>query len=353
MLKKHFHVLGVMSGTSLDGIDLAEVFFTRNDRGWSYEFGVCETLSYPSHWKQKLATAIVLSAAELEVLDTEYTAYLARQIDQFISKDKLTDLDAIASHGHTVIHRPDEGYTKQIGNRPEIAQMLNQTVVCDFRVQDVELAGEGAPLVPIGDRLLFGDFDYCINLGGFANISYEQHSERIAYDLCPVNICLNPLAERLGRPFDKGGNLARSGKVIPGFLEQLNKLLYYHMDYPKSLGLEWVRAKIDPLMAQYDNKPEDLLNTFTAHIAQQIAKPIAEGSRVLFTGGGAYNTYLMECIRAQKELAVVAASTVLIEFKEALIFALLGVLRLRNEVNVLSSVTGALNDHSSGVIFNP
>ena len=196
MLKNKYHLVGVMSGTSLDGLDLAEVFFTLKDGQWIYEFGVCETLDYPQHWKEKLATAITMAEESLEILDKQYTTYLSLKIHEFIAQHNLCELDAIASHGHTVYHKPERGVTRQIGNRKELAALLKQTVVCDFRVQDVQLGGQGAPLVPIGDRLLFGEFEYCVNLGGFANISFEQDDRRIAYDLCPVNICLNPLAEK-------------------------------------------------------------------------------------------------------------------------------------------------------------
>lgn len=352
MLKNRYQLLGVMSGTSLDGLDLAQVFFQLENGRWIYEFGACETLPYSDEWRERLASAIVLSEEPLELLDKKYTTYLALQIQEFIDRHKLKDLDAIASHGHTVFHRPDEGITKQIGNRAELAKLLRQTVVCDFRVQDVALGGQGAPLVPIGDRLLFGEYDYCINLGGFANLSFEKQGERIAFDICPVNICLNPLAQKLGLAFDNQGAIARSGNLIPELLKELEDLPFYQEAPPKSLGLEWVRENIDPILVRYSNRTEDILHTFTEHIALQIANSLHEGARVLFTGGGSFNTYLIERIGQHQNILTQRASDRLINFKEALIFALLGVLKLRDEVNCLRSVTGASRDHSSGKIIN-
>ena len=341
-----------MSGTSLDGIDLAEVFLTWENEQWIYEFGACETLEYPEEWRAKLQTAIVLSKDRLEELDKQYTTYLALQINDFIRTRGLSDLDAICSHGHTVFHKPEEGLTLQIGNRPELAQLLQQTVVCDFRVQDVQLGGQGAPLVPIGDRLLFGNYDACVNLGGFANISFELQGDRMAFDLCPVNSVLNPLANQLGKPYDENGYLAKNGQLNQDLLNALNSLEYYKQHPPKSLGLEWVKEKVDPILGNFRIKPEDLLRTFTEHAAQQIVACLEENSKVMFTGGGAFNGFLMQQIQKQKAFDLEIPERQLIEYKEALIFALLGVLKLRNEVNCLSSVTGASKDHSSGNIFN-
>ena len=260
-------------------------------------------------------------------------------------------IDAVCSHGHTILHQPEKGITLQIGNLPILATLLNKTVVCDFRKQDVALGGEGAPLVPIGDQLLFSEFDYCLNLGGFANVSTQKENRRIAYDICPVNIVLNPLAEQLGVPYDDGGKFAKQGNMLPQLLEKLNRLPFYKQNYPKSLGLEWVLKNVFPLLDTNRYKTQDLLRTFTEHSAIQLATNFTQNSSVLVTGGGAYNTYLIERVKAHKTVHFIHPDDTLINYKEALIFGLLGVLKLRDDVNCLASVTGAQHDHSSGVVY--
>ena len=249
------------------------------------------------------------------------------------------------------MHQPENGLTLQIGNLPEIAELLQQTVVCDFRVQDVQLGGQGAPLVPIGDQLLFSEYDYCLNLGGFANCSFEENGKRIAYDICPVNIVLNFLAEKLNLPYDDQGKIARNATVDLNLLDVLDTLQFYRQPPPKSLGLEWVKQFIFPVIEKANISAEDALATMTEHVATQLAAQFKEGSSVLVTGGGAYNTYLLERVRVHKNLHLKVPETQLVEFKEALVFGLLGVLRLRDAVNCQASVTGAKRDHSSGVIF--
>ncbi len=352
MKKDNYHIIGVMSGTSLDGIDLAELGFNYSEKKWNFEIFVAETIPYSSFWKDELREAIKYSEEKLERLDFKYTEKLSEEISKFIKKHNIQEIDAVCSHGHTILHQPDKGYTYQIGNLPRISKTLRQKVVCDFRVQDVELGGQGAPLVPIGDRLLFPDFDYCLNLGGFANCSFEKKGERIAFDICPVNIVLNEYAERLGKDFDEGGKLAASGKVDEGLLQKLNTLSFYSEKPPKSLGLEWVKSTVFPLLEAAAISSEDILRTFTEHIALQLASQFSKNASVLITGGGAYNSFLIERLKDLASIEVIIPSPEIVEYKEALIFGLLGVLKLRKEVNCLASVTGASKDHSSGKIFS-
>ena len=349
-----------MSGTSLDGIDVAEIIFNVSENGtWSYKIISSETVSYVKGWKDKLQKAISFSEQKLTALNSEYTIYLAKVISEFISRKKIFNIDAVCSHGHTILHQPQKGITLQIGNLFEIASLINQKVVCDFRVQDLDLGGNGAPLVPIGDRLLFSEYDYCLNLGGFANISFEEKrannedSKRVAYDVCPVNTVLNYLAEQLGFLFDESGNSARGGKLSKKLFQQLNDLSFYKMIPPKSLGLEWVKKELFPLLSSSTISIEDKLHTITEHFAFQLSSTFKKDSTILVTGGGAYNSYLLERINNYKKINLIIPPAELIEFKEALIFALLGILKLRNENNCLKSVTGAKKDHSSGVIFFP
>ncbi|NNK87204.1 MAG: anhydro-N-acetylmuramic acid kinase, partial [Flavobacteriaceae bacterium] len=263
------------------------------------------------------------------------------------------DIDAICSHGHTIFHQPEQGITLQIGNLPKIAELFNCRVVCDFRTQDVKLGGQGAPLVPIGDRLLFGDHDICLNLGGFSNVSFERDNKRIAFDICPVNSILNKLARQMNLAYDDRGRIARMGSVHKDMLNDLNGLEFYSIPPPKSLGMEWVEQHLVPIIQKYDCSIEDKLRTFVEHIATQIAAQLNPLNKrdILVTGGGAYNQFLLERIKACNSADIVLPSNDLIDFKEALIFGFLGVLRLRNESNCLSSVTGAQKDHSSGLIY--
>lgn len=361
MLEKIYNVIGVMSGTSLDGIDCAyaKITLTSTNPNQKYpsckaEIGIAETITYPNQWKDSLAKAHSLSKQKLTDINETYTAYLATVINRFISKNTLTDIDAVCSHGHTILHQPEKGFTLQIGNLKLLAQHTNQKIVCDFRVQDVEMGGQGAPLVPIGDRLLFGAYEYCLNLGGFANVSTERNGVRIAYDICPVNVVLNRYSEQLGEPYDNEGAFAKAGSTNLELLEALNKLSFYKKKAPKSLGIEWVHEHIFPLIDRFDITPKDVLTTFTEHIAIQLAAQFSEKARVLITGGGAYNSYLMErLLHHNPKIDLVIPETNLIEFKEALIFALLGVLKIEDLPNCLASVTGATEDHSSGTIFLP
>ena len=354
MQKNEYKVIGVMSGTSLDGIDLVYVnfhFYTH----WSFEIIYGETVNYDSHWVKKLRNLVSYSSEDLKELDANYTNYLSEKINHFIKKYKIQEIDAVCSHGHTALHQPDEGLTYQIGNLPQIADILNETVVCDFRVQDVKYGGQGAPLVPIGDKLLFSEFDFCLNLGGFANLSTEVKSQRIAYDVCPVNIVLNKYVKQLGFDFDDKGTIASTGTVNKELLNQLNNLEFYRAGYPKSLGLEWVYKNIFPLIDSFKLEIKDVLRTFVEHIAIQLASEINKktNASVYITGGGVYNKFLINRLKSHTKNKIVIPSATIIEFKEALIFGFLGVLRLRNEVNCLQSVTGASRSHSSGVIYIP
>lgn len=341
-----------MSGTSLDGVDLAHIRFTKNS-DWNYEILDTETVSYSEEWLNKLKLAVNFSESQLEELNVNYTHLLAEIINDFITKNSIENLDAVCSHGHTILHKPNLGYTLQIGNLPIISELINQNVVCDFRVQDVELGGQGAPLVPIGDMLLFSDYDYCLNLGGFSNISFEDKGKRIAFDISPVNTVLNFYSNTLGFEYDDKGEIAKSGKLDLELFDKLNKLEFYNLSYPKSLGIEFVNEILFPIIESYKISEKDKLNTFVEHIAFQISKVIIREEASLFiTGGGVYNNFLIERIKFYlPKNNIVIPDNKAIEFKEALIFAFLGVLKLREEINVLSSVTGAEEDHSSGKIY--
>lgn len=354
MENKNYSIIGVMSGTSLDGIDLVFVKF-QFDYTWSFNIIYSETVEYEIEWQNTLRNLVNYSLEELDTIDENYTYYLAKIIKNFIKKNNIENIDAVCSHGHTALHQPEKKLTYQIGNKPVVAKLINETVVCDFRVQDVGLGGQGAPLVPIGDKLLFSEHDYCLNLGGFANISTKINKKRIAYDVCPVNIVLNHYVQKLGLNYDDGGKIASTGFINKNLLNELNALPFYKTDFPKSLGLEWVKKTIFPLINKYQLQTSDILKTFVEHIAIQLTQEInkKDNAAVLITGGGVFNTYLMDTLKTKTKNRIIIPSKSIIEFKEALIFGFLGVLKLRKEVNCLKSVTGALKNHSSGKIYLP
>ncbi|WP_428225375.1 anhydro-N-acetylmuramic acid kinase [Flavobacterium sp.] len=349
-----YNVVGVMSGTSLDGVDLAHVSFEIENGKWNFQILEAETVPYSKDWVQRLKEAVHWKSHDLEILNEEYTQLLASIIKQFLNKYELFKIDAVCSHGHTILHQPHNGLTLQIGNLPQIAPLIGQTVICDFRVQDVANGGQGAPLVPIGDQILFSEYDFCLNLGGFSNISFEDKGQRIAFDISPVNTVLNHYAQKLGFAYDDSGALAKSGVLHNELFDALNGLDFYSLDFPKSLGVEFVNSSILPLIEKFElSDSKIILRTFVEHIAFQICQILKnKKGKLLVTGGGAYNTFLIERIVALlPNIEVVLLDRKTIEFKEALIFALLGVLKMRNEINVLSSVTGAKEDHSSGKVY--
>ena len=347
-------ILGMMSGSSLDGLDLVSVLFKTSD-GTDFELEAAESRPYPAPWQKRLSEAPSLSGLELSFLDVEYGRYVGEQIKDFITRHGL-NVQAVAIHGHTVFHEPRKGLTLQIGSGAAVAAACGLPVVSKFRDKDVALGGEGAPLVPIGDKLLFGQYACCLNLGGIANISYEENGHRVAFDITSCNMVLNALAARLGQAFDRDGALAAGGRSIEALRKELDGLEFYKQIPPKSLGREWYEHYQKPLCDRYlekGNHESDLLRTFVEHIAFQIGQTVRQQTgRMLITGGGALNLFLTDCIKkACPTLKCEAENRALIEYKEALIFAFLGLLRLQNKANCLSSVTGAAADHIGGCVF--
>ncbi|MDR6156767.1 anhydro-N-acetylmuramic acid kinase [Chryseobacterium sp. SLBN-27] len=344
-----FHAIGLMSGTSLDGLDICFVKFEKKN-SWSFEIIKAETISYSEMLHNQLKDAIFLSAEQLLELHSEYGFFLGQSVKHFIEKHQLKNIDLIASHGHTVYHQPQKKFTLQIGDGRAIKLVTGIPVVYDLRSQDVLMGGNGAPLVPIGDELLFSEYNACLNLGGFSNISLKSEGKRIAFDIAPVNIILNKMAQDLGKDFDENGTLARSGKINENVLSSLNSLRFYHQEHPKSLGIEWCHENIFPLLKNINTL--DALATITEHAAHQIAEVVNKNQlkNILLSGGGTYNQYLIEKIRTKTYAEIIIPDKEIIDYKEALIFALMGVLRINNSINVLSSATGSPYDHSSGII---
>jgi len=346
-----FQAIGLMSGTSLDGLDICLAKFEKQNDAWKFQILKAETISYSKDLEDQLRNSIHLSTEKLLELHSEYGFYLGKEVKNFISKHTIENIDVISSHGHTVFHQPQKKFTLQIGDGRAIRIETGLPVVYDFRSQDVLMGGNGAPLVPIGDELLFSGYDACLNLGGFSNISLKLNNERIAFDIVPVNIILNKLAQNLGQNFDENGDLAREGKINTELLNKLNSIEFYSQSHPKSLGIEWCNENIFPLFDQgFDTK--DILATFTEHAALQISEVFNQYQlkKVLFTGGGTYNSYLIDKIKEKTNSKIIIPEKEIIDFKEALIFAFMGVLRINGEINVLSSATGSNSDHSSGII---
>ena len=342
-----------MSGTSLDGIDMTYVNFQKN-KFWEYKILFAKTFKYDDLWKNKLECSQDLNGNKLKILNEEYTKFLAYKINKFIEENSIKEIDFIGSHGHTIFHKPSAGYTFQIGNIQNLANYVGKTIICDFRIGDVMLGGQGAPLVPIGDLLLFKNHDTCLNLGGFANISIKKNNKIIAYDICAVNTVFNFLSKKIKLEFDNEGSNARKGKFIKDLYDKLENLKYYSLNPPKSLGIEWVKSKIFPLLEHFSSfSVYDLMHTYLVHISKEIAKNLNQSNSVLITGGGAYNSFLIEQIRKYTNPELILPERLLIEYKEAIIFGFLGVLKFRNEINCLKSVTGSKKDHSSGKIFYP
>lgn len=366
---KEYNVIGLMSGTSLDGVDIAFCKFTFDNQKWQFSIAESETIPYPSEWVNALLKLEKTDALSFMQAHVEYGYYLGKLVDDFVKKHSLNP-DFVSSHGHTIFHTLVDQHivtnldkfnlpkriTTQIGSGSAISAACELTTVCDFRTMDVALGGQGAPLVPIGDELLFADYDFCLNLGGFANVSYRHNNKRIAFDICPVNIVMNTLCNSIGKNFDNEGEIAKSGKVNKGLLNELNALSFYQLpaNKPKSLGKEWVLEFMQPLLNKHNLTAADALSTFCEHIALQIAKTLNDKAKgnLLITGGGAYNLFLLERIKHYVHHEVSTTDKTTIEFKEALIFAFLGVLRMRGDVNCLSSVTGARHDNCGGAIYH-
>jgi len=344
-----------MSGTSLDGLDIAYCEFKKN-KNWKYKIIHAQTINYNNEWKEKLSAAYIRKPGNVSDIDNTFGTFIANEVLKFIKRKKIKP-DFISSHGHTVFHEPAKGITVQIGNGQIISDLCILPVVCDFRTGDVALGGQGAPLVPLVDKLLFSEYEYCLNLGGFANISYDNsRGKRIAFDICPTNIVLNHLANKLDMEFDKDGGIASNGKLIPELLDKFNSLSFYKQSYPKSLGREWIEKEFFPILNSSNISIQNKLRTVAEHIAIQIAfavnsKPKAQNQKLFITGGGSYNSFLTERISAHTKWKVILPDDRTIQFKEAMAFAFLGVLRMRNEINILKSVTGAKKDSSGGKIY--
>lgn len=357
-MKDHYNVIGLMSGTSLDGLDICYVTFRLINGNWTFELNDYQTVNYSSELKSEITQAVRSNAFDLNYLDKKLGQLYGKHVRDFIQSHNIEQnkIDFIASHGQTIFHQPDKGLTVQIGCGETLAKETNIEVINDFRTKDVLHGGQGAPLVPKGDFELFKtEADAFLNIGGFANISFKFNDEVLAFDIAPANIILNPIAEKLGAPFDNNGAFARKGALNNDLLNALNSIPEYQIDNPNSLGTEWIQSNISPILDKVFINEFDLLRTVTTHVAHQIARRINHNKleKVFITGGGAFNSFLIELIQNEIDAELIIPSKPIIEYKEALIFAFLGVLRKLELPNCLKSVTGADSDVCGGVIHIP
>ena len=356
-----YRAIGIMSGSSLDGLDIAFTELTETGGKWSYEIIAANCLQYPDEWRERLLHAVDLSALNYQLLHIDYGHYIGNKINDFIEKNNLDHrVNLVASHGHTTFHLPNKKMTAQLGDGAAIAAVTKLPVVSDLRSMDIAFGGQGAPIVPVGEKLLLGQYQYFLNLGGIANISINIDGNYKAFDVCAANRILNLLAAEMGLPYDDGGTISSTGKLDHKLLLQLNALDYYKQAAPKSLGNEFGITVVYPIIKNALLSVEDALRTYAEHIALQIKAAIIDNEqevankKMLITGGGAFNTFLIERLTdllSEEEIAIVIPDKQLVQYKEAVIMALIGVLRWREEANVLSSVTGATQNSIGGALW--
>ncbi|HVM87769.1 MAG TPA: anhydro-N-acetylmuramic acid kinase [Puia sp.] len=366
-----YRAIGLMSGSSLDGLDIAYVHLHENAGRWNFEIIMADCYEYDETWRNKLQSATKMSAFDYQLLDVSYGHYLGERVNSFIAENNLQfQVQLVTSHGHTTFHLPEKKMTAQIGNGAALAAVTGINVVNDLRAMDIALGGQGAPIVPIGEKLLFNDFDFFLNLGGIANISFKQNENFIAFDVCAANSILNMLANKTGKTFDEDGEIAVSGNINNKLLEELNRLNYYGKAYPKSLANSFGAETVYPIIENNGLEVPHSMRTYTEHIAIQISnaakkilkteneipenKPQTKTYKLLSTGGGSLNKFLITCIKKHLQelnIEVTVPDENLIKYKEALIMALIGVLRWREENNVLCSVTGSSRNSIGGAVW--
>lgn len=367
-MNKELHIIGLMSGSSLDGLDMAYCKYNyENVDGqihlveWSIK--QAETAIIPLELKYQLSNANKFDLKKLQILDVLFGQFIGNELKAFMHKHQLTSIDFIASHGHTIFHRPEEGFSLQIGNGETIAAITKLPVINHFRNKDIAQGGQGAPVAPIADRFLFNGYDFYLNLGGIANISYHKNDTWYAYDISGANQILNALAHQLHSSFDDKGKEARSGQKIDALFHQLNKHSYIEKTPPKSLDNQFVFQEFTQCVLEHEGNTFDKLNTVCHHIAYQISKAIANAElekpeRSMFcTGGGVFNVFLMELIEdycnQNMQVAIDIPKAEIINYKEAALMALMGLLHQENIPNVMASVTGAKQDTINGELHQP
>ncbi|XP_064473646.1 anhydro-N-acetylmuramic acid kinase-like [Ornithodoros turicata] len=365
-----YEVIGVMSGSSLDGLDIIYTRFSLTSSDcWEYNIQHCTCYNYSPTWIDKLKHATSTSALEYQLLNTEYGRYIGEYVLRFIRENRLDGkVHLIACHGHTVFHLPSQLTTSTLGDGATVAAVTGLPVVSDLRSMDVALGGQGSPIALTAERKLFGnEYQFFLNIGGMACLTYagKNYSDSFAVDVCPANQLLNLLANREGRAFDRSGEMAKSGKVSTRLLKDLDDFDYYKKSFPKSLGVDFGPEILYPLIQAHDLSTADALQTFTEHICNQVAEVIRlvertvkdglpQSSKMLVTGGGARNLFLVDRLTERlKEfrITVVVPNDELVKFKEALVTSVIGVQRLRGEENFIGEVSGASRSSIGGAFW--
>jgi anhydro-N-acetylmuramic acid kinase len=360
-----YKAIGVMSGSSLDGLDIAYAELEENGGHWGFSILAADCYPYPEEWKEKLKDAVALNALNYQLLHTAYGHYLGGEINRFIAENNLAyQVGLVSCHGHTTFHAPAQKMTAQLGDGAAIAAQTGLIVVSELRALDVAFGGQGAPIVPIGEKLLFKEYPLLLNIGGIANLSINTGEKYIAFDICPANRVLNMIAAKVGKEYDAGGGMASKGEINSPLLQKLNSLDYYKQSYPKSLANNFGTDEVYPLVRSFSLSPDDELRTYVEHIVHQVKTSIANTgaftahtaleAKLLVTGGGAFNTFLIQRLSAELKpfhIEVVVPDEKIVKYKEALVMALIGVLRWRQENNVLATVTGAQRDSIGGAVW--
>ncbi len=360
-----YHVVGLMSGSSLDGIDLSYCSYSTSGDAFDWELLNHATYPIPDTWKSRLLHLPEQSAKTFVKTHTYFGHFLSEVINDFIERQKITP-DFIASHGHTIFHEPNKRFTTQIGCGAAIATQTGLPVINDFRIQDISINGEGTPLAPAADLFLFEGYDFYLNLGGIANLTAKTVDQLVAFDVCPANQLLNFLANQINLAYDKDGILAKSGQLLPALMERLRDFEYYRMSYPKSLDNSWIKKEVLSIFQQFEEPVQDKLHTTCKFIAEEITNSLStviqslkmgknNHYKLLATGGGTFNEFLLECIvesntKGNLPIEVVLPEKEIIDFKEAILMGLLGVLRVQNRPNCFASVTGAKYDTIGGIV---
>lgn len=360
------YVVGIMSGSSLDGLDIALCRFEQDDLSGKLSFDLVDTAAIPfdENMMSRLGVGATMDVRSLKKLEVDLSRYIAESVNQFLEAGAHT-ADYISCHGHTIWHVPEDGYTVQIGQGAIISELTGTPCICDLRSNDMAVGGQGAPVAPIVEQILFPEFDFYINLGGIANVSFHSDQEVISWDSVPCNQILNHYASQKGLPYDDGGSLAESGKVDKGLKEAWMSLPYFGRSYPKSMDNTWVKNHFLAGASSFDVSIEDALATMVDVCVSQIQGDIKDHvgdtggqhlRKCLITGGGAHNTYLVSQLSevlTHDDIEVIKPKDEIVDYKEAILMALMGFLRIEGISNTISSVTGARTNTIGGAVYVP
>lgn len=360
---KNYHVLGVMTGSSLDGVDIVYTKITASEKKYSYEILMTDCVKMPAKWKLRISQLVLQNAVTYLKTSAFFGQFLGEILLDFITRNQIENqLDFIASHGQTIFHQPENKFSSQIGDGSVIAAITGFPVICDFRSVDVALGGQGAPVAPIANKLFYPEYSLFLNLGGIGNLAANINGKYVAFDFTAVNLILDKIAKELELEYDDEGKIAAFGNFSETLFDSLNHSIYYNKSYPKSLSGGWVSKVMLPIISRSPLSHADKLHTVVYHVAYQLKNAISmieakenisfsKNDKMLATGGGVFNRFLMQIIQEKIGVSVTIPDHQIIKFNEAVLMALMGVMRVRQETNIMSSVTGATYDTIGGAIY--